>query len=511
MLRNILGFTLLSLGVLFLGFSVDRSQFWQVAFGFIAAFVGYAIVPKHTTLLRWMGLGLFLRIILVFSFPQLSDDIYRFIWDGLLVQHGLNPFAQLPAFYLESANAVPGLTPELFGLLNSPEYYTIYPPVAQLVFTFSTWVSPDSWYGAAVIMKVFLLLSEVGTMVLLYHLLPLFGQKREQLLWYWLNPLIIVEIVGNLHFEGMMIFFLLLSLWAFIHRRWWLSGLGFSLSVASKLLPLMFLPFLVVRLLWPSPRGKLQWPPMDGWKSAVQFGVGFTLSLLLCFYPLLSAGFLSGFGSSLDLYFRKFEFNASLYYLARAYGYYEIGWNQIARFGPLLARTAVGLILLIAVVDAIKYLRLGLRSRITHWICRTLRNLANDWCAPRFSEPLPTLPPRLAIDHAPSSADQYRSLPILFLFAFTVYLLCATTVHPWYLSIPIVMCCFGSFRFPLVWSFLITLTYLSYTTIPYTENLWIVAVEYLLTLTLLTVELFRFGQKPSLRARFTQPKEVIAV
>jgi hypothetical protein len=31
---------------------------------------------------------------------------------------------------------------------------------------------------------------------------------RTNLLFYWLNPLIIVEIMGNLHFEGVMVFFL---------------------------------------------------------------------------------------------------------------------------------------------------------------------------------------------------------------------------------------------------------------------------------------------------------------
>jgi hypothetical protein len=41
------------------------------------------------------------------------------------------------------------------------------------------------------------------------------------------------------------------------------------------------------------------------------------------------------------------------------------------------------------------------------------------------------------------------------------------------------LCCFTHWRFPLVWSFLIMLTYTNYLTEPYQENLWLVTVEYL--------------------------------
>jgi hypothetical protein len=159
------------------------------------------------------------------------------------------------------------------------------------------------------------------------------------------------------------------------------------------------------------------------------FSLAFGVSCGLFFAPLLlSEGFLAGFSSSLELYQKKFEFNASLYYLARAYGYLDVGWNQIAVFGPWLARASAAGILLLALLDR-----------------------RPDWA----------------------------SLPVGWLWAFVLYLLCATTVHPWYLSVPIMLCCFTNWRFPLVWSFLIMLTYTNYLTEPYHENLWLVTVEYL--------------------------------
>ncbi|MEM9931662.1 MAG: hypothetical protein AAF840_17785, partial [Bacteroidota bacterium] len=276
------GILLLATGVLYLGFGVDRMDFTSLFGAFVVAFSGYLVLvhkidKRYFSLLVALGIGL--RVALVFAFPLLSDDVYRFIWDGNLVAAGINPFTQLPAFYLEAGNEVPGLTKELFAKLNSPDYYTIYPPVAQAVFTAAAWLSPTSWYGAAVVMKLFLLACELGTLWIMWQLLgastQVQGKVKEQstlppeqrttepknhlskeppnqrtnhLLYYWLNPLILVEIMGNLHFEGAMIFFLLLAYYWLQKSSWVRAGMAMAASVASKLLPLMLLPLLIRRL-----------------------------------------------------------------------------------------------------------------------------------------------------------------------------------------------------------------------------------------------------------------------
>lgn len=490
------GTFLLATGVIYLGYGVDRTDFWSLIGAFLLAFGGYfALVYRADSgrLLWLIGLGIALRVALAFGFPLLSDDVYRFIWDGRLIMDGQNPFVELPAYYLEAGNEVPGLSPELFDRLNSPDYYTIYPPVAQGVFTLAVWGSPGSWYGAAVIMKLFLLACELGSLWLLLRLFsartqgarfsfkkarsvvgkgkvfnnlssessPLSSAEgpgerehmpRTNLLFYWLNPLIIVEIMGNLHFEGAMVFFLLLAYYLLQRSKLVAGAVAMAAAVASKLLPLMLLPLLVRRLWGTSPQ------PLSGtfrlrlngeglfsrnaWRfirvtlvSFIQsgkrfylFSIAFGIACLLFFAPLLlSPGFLEGFQSSLELYQKKFEFNASLYYVARAIGYWQVGWNQIATIGPLLAQVSAAGILLLALLDK-----------------------RQDWA----------------------------SLPEGWMWAFVLYLLCATTVHPWYLSVPIVLCCFTRWRFPLVWSFLIMLTYASYVTEPYGELLWLVGLEY---------------------------------
>ncbi|MEL6863322.1 MAG: hypothetical protein AAFP19_02835 [Bacteroidota bacterium] len=421
--RNYLIALVSILAISYLGFGVEQSDFWPMLFCYGLAFGSYAWViyrvKTHQQILFFLGLALVLRLILVGAFPFLSDDIYRFIWDGRLIVQGYNPFNQLPSFYLQEGQEVEGLNQVLFDQLNSPNYFTIYPPVCQAIFATACWLFPKSWIGAAVVMKLFMVLFEVGSMALIWKLLAYFQLPIRRILLYALNPLMIIEITGNLHFEGAMIFFLLLSLWFLVRSQWTWSALAMALSVAVKLLPLMFLPLLIQHL---------------GWKRSFRYFLIGGLALLVLFSPLLNEVFLFHFGNSLDLYFRKFEFNASIYYLLRWLGFQLSGYNMIAIIGP-----GLGLL----VLSSILYL--------------SFRKM---------------------------EANVAR-LPLQMLLAVSIYLACTTTVHPWYTALPLVCCIFTPLRYPVWWTGLIFLTYVNYSYDPYWENLYFVALEYLVLATLL--------------------------
>jgi len=401
-----------------LGYQVEQSDFYPITISYGIFFALYLYVYKKAFQLDnikfFIIAGLVLRFLLLFAMPNLSDDIYRFIWDGRLINLGLNPFDHLPTYYLENESNLPGINQALYDELNSPNYFTIYPPVAQGVFAIATKMFPSSIGNAAFVMKLFLFFCEAGSLFLLWKMAKENILKAKNILSYALNPLIIIEICGNIHFEGAMIFFLLLAYWLLIKNKLIASAITFALSIASKLLPLIFLPFLLKRLGWK--------------KSFLYYGV-IGISLLIFFAPLISGVFLENFGSSLDLYFRKFEFNASVYFALRWIGLKIWGYNLIAGIGPLLA--------------------LGTLSGVLYMTWKE-----------QFSS--------------------LQKLPQMMLWAICLYLFFTTTVHPWYLSLPIVLCCFTNFRFPILWSGLIFLTYVNYSYGEYFENLWVVGFEYVL-------------------------------
>ncbi len=410
-----------------LGFSVQQTDFIPIISQFGIFFFLYILIFNFTNEKRkiafFIGVSILLRFILIFALPNLSDDVYRFIWDGRLLVNGHNPFDYLPSYYIENNVSVPGINEVLFNELNSPEYFTIYPPVAQGIFAFACWLFPNSIIGSALTMKVFLFLCEVGSLFFIKKLLDHFHLPAKNILLYALNPLIIIELCGNLHFEAAMIFFLLAGVFFLIKNKMTLSAFSIALSVASKLLPLMFLPFLIKRL---------------GWKKSIQYFAIVGSVIVLLFVPLLSGAFFNNFGASLDLYFQKFEFNASIYYAIRWVGYQVVGYNWIQSAGPALA-----------VIVLLGILTVTFLEKNFNW-----KNLFGKM-----------------------------------LFAICLYLAFATIVHPWYVSLPIVLCLFTRFRFPILWSGLIFLTYINYSYDEYFENLWMVGIEYVLVFSFLIYEL----------------------
>jgi alpha-1,6-mannosyltransferase len=320
---------------------------------------------------------------------------------------------------------------QLYRQLNSPHYYSVYPPVCQAVFGAAAGLFPASERGFVMSLRVAVLLAEAGTAWLLLALLPALGWPATRALRYLLHPLIIVELTGNLHFEALAICLVLLAIWL-LHRQLWLRSAGaLGLAVAAKLLPLLALPLLVRRL---------------GWRRFLAYGAVVAATLLVLFAPFISVALVVNISRSLNLYFRSFEFNASIYYVLRAIGYRLTGYDEIARIGPGLAVTA------------------GLFGLGLAWRERRL-----------------TL----------------ATLPATLLLLFTGYYALATTVHPWYITPLIAFASLTRFRFPLVWGGAAVLSYAAYRTSAYTENLGLVGLEYVLVAAVLAWELYR---KPATRS-----------
>ena len=412
---------------LFIAYRLERHDAVPLTVAYVILFVLYLLLLfmlKKPALIRFSTFfSLLIRLSLLFALPNLSDDFYRFIWDGRLLNHGINPFIHLPSYYIDNPAMAPaGISRDLFLKLNSPGYFTIYPPVNQFLFWLAAFISPDSIQGAVVVIRVFILMAEAGNLYIIKKLLNTYKIPEKNLLIYALNPLVILELSGNLHFEGVVVFFVLASVYLLHRNKLLYAAASFALAISTKLIPLIFLPFILSRL---------------SFKKTVYFYLMCGALTVLTFLPLLNAEFIEGVSSSLSLYFQKFEFNASLYYLLREYGYYLEGYNIIGKAGSFLA-----FITLVAIVHYAFY----------------------EVCT------------------------RQKTLPHTFLWALLIYLSLATTLHPWYIIPLIAYCLFTSYRFPLLWSFLIFLTYTHYHADGFRENLYLVLAEYLILVAFLMWE-----------------------
>lgn len=430
---------------IWLGYFAQRDHFWPMLTAYAVFFGLYWVVvfrqrTRTRTDEKWfVGTGIVLRALLLFSLPNLSDDFYRFLWDGHLAAAVVHPFAHPPVYFVENQCLPASVPADFFEKLNSPRYFTVYPPVCQAVFWLAAKLAPGNVGGGVFVLKLFLFACEIATILTIDGERTTTDCSRSSLiphspsLIYALNPLAILEIVGNCHFEGAMIFGLVAGLHFLRRKKAGASALCWAFAVASKLLPVLFFPLIIREL---------------GWERALRFGLFFAAASLLLWLPLLDFQVLQNMATSLDLYFQKFEFNASIYYLLREIGYWLKGYNMGYFIGPMLGFCTVGVVL---------------------WLAFGRGKFAGA--------------SRLDIN-----------LDSAMLWSSTIYLFLSSTVHSWYITVPLVLAVRARWRFPVVWSGTAMLSYSHYAGGGFRENYGLIALEYALVLGCLAWEIWTFAR-----------------
>ena len=269
-----------------------RIALWIVAHLFYLAAAWVATRPRTPSqrdglLPLILIVGLVPRLALLPTEPTLSEDLYRYLWDGRLTAAGVNPYPKAP-----TDSTLAPFRDGLEAKLNHADVPTIYPPAAQLLFAATTRVemTPLSW-------KATLLVLEVALLLALLYLIRARGLPPERLLLYYWNPLVVVESFGSGHVDLAAAAFLLLAL--ALHERGRSAGAGvaFALAALAKYLPLLLVPALV--------RAR-------AWRLLLVSAV----VIALLFLPFLGAG--KALFGGLAAYARHWEFNGSLYPLLRA-------------------------------------------------------------------------------------------------------------------------------------------------------------------------------------------------
>jgi len=201
-----------------------------------------------------LGVALLLRLLFLFAPPQLSDDVYRYLWDGRQLLRGNNPYAVAPAAILP-----PPDLEAVHSRINHPGYVTLYPPAAQVVFAGGAALG-----GGITGLKAVLVLFDMGLCALLLTVLGQLGMPSWRSVLYAWNPLPVLEIAGSGHVDGagltmlMGAFCLLLNernTAPAAHPRQWpflLAGALTACAALVKLFPLVLTP--VLFLLVPASR-----------------------------------------------------------------------------------------------------------------------------------------------------------------------------------------------------------------------------------------------------------------
>ena len=313
------------------------------ALAFVAYWTaGFKLVTDRTdTRVLWAFAVLF-RLALLPEAPFLSDDIYRYLWDGHVQLQGTNPFRFAP-----DAPELESIRTTWHSLINNPSVPTIYPPLTQLVFALGATLG-----GSILTLKLLWMLADLTAAGLLFAAARRTGRSAPGVfvLFAW-SPLLVIETAWSGHLDalGLCLLALLVYLAAPSPRRtddtvideagtshraagWgerlrtpWALGAVLALAALTKFAPAAALPALARRY---------------GARLVASFG----LVVLLLYLPYAGVG--SALWTGLATYAEHWRANEGAFallellvpgpraprYLAGALVLAVVGWTTLRRF-----------------------------------------------------------------------------------------------------------------------------------------------------------------------------------
>jgi hypothetical protein len=180
------------------------------------------------------------RVVALAANPDLSDDLYRYLWDGRVLLSGGNPYEHPP-----TASQLEALRNGHWAFINNAELPTIYPPLLILVFAAVGWLS-----HTVVAWKIAAAGFDLAAGYFLMRALALRGRSRLWAVLYLWHPLVVVEFAGQGHADAVGIFFVALAFWSWAGSRWMGAGTALTLAGLVKFLPWVAVPVLLRRLRW---------------------------------------------------------------------------------------------------------------------------------------------------------------------------------------------------------------------------------------------------------------------
>src|SRR5215469_238912 len=173
------------------------------------------------------------RLVLLPADPSLSDDVYRYQWDGRVQRSHLNPYVVFP-------------NEEGLEWLQNPEHPeppgeetpTIYPPLSEFAYRLIETI--PGYKRVSTILD----LASAGLLMLL---LAAVKQPLHRVLAYAWNPAVLISFAMSGHFDSLAIVTFLGALFFLLTNRSALSMAALALSFLSKFFPVLLFPAFLKR------------------------------------------------------------------------------------------------------------------------------------------------------------------------------------------------------------------------------------------------------------------------
>jgi len=244
-LLAILGFFLIAIYVGAVKLGDLRKHTVEFEWLFFSAFAVYGVAcfiilqaaeVDRRTLFGIFAIVAVIQAVLIFSRPTLTDDMYRYVWDGRVQNRGISPYRYPPNApelkYLRDTDIYPSI--------NRKPVVTVYPPAAEAAFFLLWKIVPDNVHWFQFAMAAGGLLAGILLMGLLRDL----GYSPARALIFLWSPLLVFETAHAAHVDGLVLPFLVGAWWARVRNKDALTGFLLGVATAMKFYPALLLPFL---------------------------------------------------------------------------------------------------------------------------------------------------------------------------------------------------------------------------------------------------------------------------
>jgi hypothetical protein len=272
---------------------------WPRAFvrGYVIAWTCYLMAALIATRARglapwaviWIvAAALGMRVISLQRAPPLSTDYWRYLWDGRIINAGINPYRYRP-----DAGELRPFRDANWRKVNFKHVPTVYPPGAEVLFAGLARIRSRD--GEA--FRYTFLIFDMASVLALTALLRRTSRPAERVIWYAWCPLAVTEVTAGAHVDAFGLFLLLLALWLAAReegRPGPASAVALGGAALSKGFAALALPLFVRR---------------GGWAVLLFFGA----ACLVMLAPFSGAGrhMFRGVGE----YFGHWETNSSVFFL----------------------------------------------------------------------------------------------------------------------------------------------------------------------------------------------------
>lgn len=228
---------------------------------------------KKVTSKNIIILGAISSVILFFSHPALSHDIFNYIMSAKIVTfYHENPWMVMPIEFIKEP---------MLNFLHAGNKIVLYGPVWVLITLIPSSLGQNNFLLTFGLFKILVLAFYAGSAWLIYRINK--EQKNaeaiQNLIFFAFNPLVLIETLSSSHNDIVMMFFVLLSFYLLMKKNFLSSIVYFLFSVAIKYASIILLPlylFLVYKI---NKKETIDWEKIFSWAAILMFIV-FLLSPL---------------------------------------------------------------------------------------------------------------------------------------------------------------------------------------------------------------------------------------